>query len=68
MLYADIQKCDAAKLLKFAEFLSELDESARRPNIESGTLVLKRLAQTVNHLSESRRRAVECAIVDLVSS
>jgi len=68
MLHPDLQKCNASKLLKFAELLSKLDESARRPDIESGTLVLKRLAQTVGHLSESRGRAVECAIVNLVSS
>jgi hypothetical protein len=67
MLSPEVRNCDAAKLLKFAEFLGEFDESARRRRLESGTVVLKRLAQTIDHLSASQRRAVERAIADLQS-
>jgi hypothetical protein len=67
MLYPEIRNFDPARLLKFAGCLGELDGAARRPRIESGTLVLARLAQTINHLSESQRRAVERAILDLQS-
>ncbi|MFG3593050.1 hypothetical protein [Bradyrhizobium sp. RDI18] len=67
MLDPEVRNYDVAKLLKFAEFLGELDESARRPRIGGGTLVLKRLAQTMDHLPESQRRPVERAILDLPS-
>jgi hypothetical protein len=68
MLDPEVRNFDATKLLKFAEFLGEFDGPAGHRRLESGTLVLKRLAQTMNHLSASQRRAVERAIVDLLSS
>jgi TniQ len=67
MLDPEIRNCDAAKLLKFTEFLGELDKPAHRSRIETGTLVLKRLGQTIDHLSEIQRRAVEQAILDITS-
>jgi hypothetical protein len=66
MLHPDIRKCDVAKLLKFAEFLGELDSSARNRRLETGTLVLKGLTQRIDRLSVIQRRAVERAIVDLL--
>jgi hypothetical protein len=67
MLDPEVRNSDAAKLLKLAECLGDLDDSGCRPRLGCGTLVLKRLAQTMGHLSESQRRAVERAKMDLLS-
>lgn len=67
VLHPELRNWDAAKLLQFAEFLGELDESTPDRRLESGTQVLMRLAETIHHLSASQRRAVNCAIFGLRS-
>jgi hypothetical protein len=66
VLHPELRNWDSAKLLQFAEFLGELDESAPDRRLESGTQVLIR-PEAIHHLSASQRRAVNCAIFGLRS-
>ncbi len=61
-LYSPIRDCDPGRLMRLAEYLGSIEELAHPRGLDSGTLLLKGLPGSVDHLSFSWRSAVKHTI------